>query len=480
MIEVGTSAYKINRYHRGDNVKLENSLSIYNKTYYRNEDYGFIIDELEAAMYIPRGFDIELVRAQFPSREFKFVKPNSYKYTDFGMKTPPRNNDQKRVIAFLSGVKDYRYTEKFNQLMVDMETGTGKTFCTLAALSIYKRKALIINYDIGTQLQWVRSMKEHTTLMDEDIVVLTSKICNDIWEGNIDVSHKSMFLCTHDTIRMLSINIGWGNVNEFMIKLGIGVKVYDEADMRIESIYKLDAYTQISKTFYLTATTTKSNRFEDAIYKMTFGAVPKCGRELFENSQKDIVAIIISTNSKPSIMAQSKCKKKEGFSSAEYCSYAYGEDRPVYKFIKWAIGLCNKTIKEHEQVCIYAYKKDSNKLIKEFLINEMNIKDDDILLYNSGNTSKNKDTDLLKKKYIISTTKSMGRAKDLPNLRACIMTEAFSSQPIMSQTLGRLRNGGFYIEMLDKGFKSIDMQFKSRKKIIDTKCIKIITSTLNL
>lgn len=479
MVEVTSTAYKIKNYKRGDNKRIENLLMVYNNTYYRYEEYGMAYDEEEEILYIPRGIDIEIVRGQFHDREFVYVDSNKYNRCNFSMIHAPRDVDQKRIISYLTGIKDYAYTKRYNQIIVDMQTGSGKTYCTIAAISIFKVKALIINYDNGIRTQWTNSILEHTDMVESDILTLSTTIVKDIMENRLDVSNIKIFNTNHDTLRIFADTYGWNKLNDLMIKLGVGIKVYDEADMRTENMFKIDFFTRVAKTIYLTATLMKSNRFENAIYQMALSAIPKYGKELFKDKQEDIVAMIFSYDSKPSIRDQAICKNKEGFSGVLYGKYAFRDySMPVYKMISKAITMSNNIVREENQICIYAARKDCINDIKDYLINDMGISEDDILIYNSDNKSKTKDTDLKTKKYILTTAKSMGRAKDVPNLRMLIMTEAFSSPSMMEQVLGRLRKGGYYIEGIDKGFKSIPMQYRSRKKIIESKCTKIYNTEL--
>lgn len=479
MIEVTSTAYKILHYKRGDNKRIEQMLMIYNNSYYRWEEYGMVYDDCNEILYIPRGIDIEIIRGQFPDREFVYKESNKYKKIECGMINAPRNIDQKRIISYLTGIKDYAYTKRYSQLIVDMATGSGKTYCTIAAIAIFKVKSLIINYDVGTRDQWVKSIITHSDIKEDEILILSTSIIKDIMAGDLNVDNIKIYFTNHDALRAYCDNNGWDRLNDLMLKLGVGIKVYDEADMRTETMFKIDFYTQVAKTFYLTATLMKSNRFENAIYQMALSCIPKYGRELFKDNQKDVIAMIYTFDSKPSIRDQALCKNKEGFSGVVYGKYAFRDlDMPMYKVISKAIKLSKTLVREENQICIYVARLDCIDSVKDYLVNELDIHEEDILLYTSTNKSKTKEDDLREKKYIITTAKSMGRAKDVPNLRMLIMTEAFSSNSMMDQVIGRLRQGGYYIEGLDKGFKPIPLQYKARKKIIESKCIKIYNTVL--
>lgn len=478
-ITITSSAYIIHEYNRGDDADLEKLFTIFDNIYYKLTDVALYYDEINRNLYIPKGFDL-LNFGKYKYYTVDRINSNKQFKCEINITVPPRDNNQKRMLMYLTGSFSYKYTSQYSQLMVNMPTGTGKTYCTIASLSILDARAIVINYDKGTRDQWITKILEYTTLSQDEVMCLSPKDMISIYEDdNYNPDKIKFYSCTHDTIFECAKKIGWENLNYLFIKMKIAVKVFDESHREVKNIYKTDFYTNVFKTIYLTATPELSDHKLNVIYKLAFTLIPKYGDSLFDETDKEVKAIMFQLNSKISMHDKATLIGVKGLSSTAYCDYAFSSiEKPIFKFIDKAIEIYNK-ITNNERCIIFVSKIDTCDMVKEYLVVELNIPEDEIGIYHSKIRSKIKDKVLTDSKIIISTRKSLGTAKDLSNLRVLINTETFRSKPELLQMLGRLRNGGYYIEAHDSSIQDCVNQYKTRKRILKDRCSKIIDTKIS-
>ena len=100
-------------------------------------------------------------------------------------------------------------------------------------------------------LQWKRISFNHTNLKDEDIVIISG-------EASVTKEIKSqngkVYIAIHRTLtNMLSNDLN--SINNLMNKLGIGVRVFDEAHVNFNNVCMINALSNVEYTIYLTAYT---------------------------------------------------------------------------------------------------------------------------------------------------------------------------------------------------------------------------------
>ena len=119
----------INNYNYRDVQALDNSFEIYDKATYSYQTIAAIYDRKNKSVTIPRGIDISYIERLLDSYAFYDNHYNAPRVNinPILIKYPPKDDKQKEAIQFLSGSGKYKYTKKYSQLFLALDTGAGKT-----------------------------------------------------------------------------------------------------------------------------------------------------------------------------------------------------------------------------------------------------------------------------------------------------------------------------------------------------------------
>jgi superfamily II DNA or RNA helicase len=468
-IQLRQSSIVINKYTLCDMPQLEYMFSLWNDITFSSYFKGMEYKEDTQQLILPRGIDVPMLENMFQS--YASIDRNVDKYDHIEpskMKYMPRDDIQKRAIAFMYGVKEYDFTKKYSQLALNLNTGKGKTYCSIAVTTLYKMRSIFIMNSSGWIEQWKNCIMEYTNTSSDEIYIIEGS-------GSIvrllqkDISQYKYILATHATLRSYGEKNGWDKITELFKFMKIGLKFYDEAHLNFDNICKIDFYTNTYKTFYITATPARSSRDENVIYNYYFKNVPSI--DLFDgDNDPHTDYIAIKYNSRPTARDIQNCRTRKGFSSVNYANYVCKQQNFIH-MLRIVINIAMK----HGKTLIYLATIDAIDYVYNWILNEYpNLS---VGKYHSK-VQGNKE-DQLQCDIILSTTKSCGAATDIRGLQMTIMlAEPFRSEVLARQTLGRTRgNNTKYIDIVDIGFKSCRDFFNSKKDIFKTyaKSYNVIT-----
>lgn len=466
MIEVKHSSIVIHNYKLGDCSKLEKLLSAWDNVSFNYIWQNFYYNEEDQTLIIPRGMDIKYIQYLFQDKELFVNKvPAKSNKATFTCTIEPRDKDQIDSINFLTDTTN-------SQKMLSLNTGEGKTYCTINALSQLKKRAMIIVDKDKIMQQWKSEILKFTDLEEDDIYLISgSQSINKIMDNKSDPNYK-IFIASHRTLASYA-GENWDAITRFFNKIKIGCKVFDEAHVEVKNIFMLDSFTNVAQTIYLTATPSRSNPLEDKVYQLSFKEMPKYGLENKFNEPHNII-YYISYDSKPEMSVVARCKTKRGFDTNTFSNYTFNQNYD--QFFDIICKLLNITLKHSGKTTIILHKNDHIEKLKKNL--EEVYEGIEIGIFSGLITNKNEREKELNKKIILSTDKSMGKAVDIKDLQFVIMTVPTSSKVVAEQTLGRLRKlpdgrNTIYFDLTDVGFKSCLNQRKSRRQLLDLKAKKI-------
>jgi hypothetical protein len=98
------------------------------------------------------------------------------------------------------------------------------------------------------------------------------------------------------------------------------MKFIDEAHTNFVNMLMIDFFSNVFKTYYVTATPGRSSRQEDKIYQLSIKNVP--GIDLFdENKDPHTDYIAMKYNSHPSALVLSSCRNKYGLDRMKYVDF---------------------------------------------------------------------------------------------------------------------------------------------------------------
>ena len=444
----------INDYHMGDSPDLEQVFRVFNPVTHKFESFGMYYDETNERLYLPSGLDLWKIRSYFNEKYYRRENPHPYKtIDDIRIKFKPRDEQQEEALRFMAGVNEYEENQYAPQLSVNLNTGKGKTYCSIAAICFFKIKSMIITGSNTLLSQWGDEILKYTNLNPSEIVHITgSDMINLFLLGKSKkVEEGKIFLCNHGTLKSFGDTYGWEKINTLFEVLGIGLKFFDEAHTHFENMLMIDYFTNVYKTFYVTATPGRSDRKENRIFQLSIKNVP--GIDLFdENNDPHTSYVAIKWNSRPSPEQISRCKNKYGLDRMKYIDYVTKQPA-FYDMLRVIMDL---VIKCKGKVLMYIGTNDGILRVYHWIATNYPEFLGDIGIFTSLLPREEKLREK-KKKLLLSTTKSAGLGEHIEGLKMTIvLAEPFRSEIIARQTLGRTRDPNtMYVELVDLGFKYI-------------------------
>ena len=465
LLEVNRTYTKISPYNEDNrDENLEKSLGYYDKDAWKYRYDGLYYNKEKEELRIPRSVSISKLETLFSTKATVYKDCDEYDRALIRLNYLPRDDKQREAIAFLLSKKDHSNIEKYPRRMLELDTGVGKTYCTIAAISYMGVKGAILLNSKRLINQWEEKIQEYTNLNSLELFKVVGadsikKILNE------KTKKVKIYLVSHETLSAYAKREGWEAVGELFTKMRVGVKVYDEAHLSFKSMMKIDLMTNIKDTFYLTATAKRSDHLENNLYKKIFGPVPILSIKRKKN-ETYLKSMVLNYNSQPSLKDIGLVKNTHGTSMPKYMEYCYyGGGHAMY--MKCITTILNTLESKSGKIAILVGIKKLAKDLKDELEKLYPDLKGEIGIFTSDIETKKKDLQL-KKRLIISTFKSFGTGIDLNGqLRAVIMTEAYSSSVILHQCAGRLRqlDDGevYYFELVDSGFAPRVKQFKKIK-----------------
>lgn len=471
------SSIVITDYSLGDAPRLESYFTIFDRITFTKSYKGMVYDEVNRLLYLPRGLDLYFVKRFFGDEEpVKEYNSDPYFETPpIKIRYLPRDEVQQEALHFILGKGQYYSNQNNSQLSINLPTGKGKTYVTIASLMYWRARTIVIASTTGWLDQWRNCVGEYTDLdPSREVLVINGSIgIHKILNGVTDVSKYKVFLVTHSTLQNFGSNNGWDKITELFIKLQVFLKVYDEAHLNFDNICMIDFYTNTKKTLYLTATPGRSDETENFIYKLYFKNVPDIN--LFdEDSDPHTSYLALRFNSRPTPQDMRECSNNVyGLNRNAYTNYIVCNNQ----FYDMMYIVMDKIMKIGGKVLVYIGTISAIDIVKAWIEDNYPEFRNDIGVYTSAIPKEIK-YEQLQKTIILSTTKSAGAALDIRDLKATIiLAEPFKSEILAKQTLGRTRNPNTEcIEVVDDGFRSISRFYNAKKPIFSkyaTECREI-------
>lgn len=475
-IVVKHSSIVINNYELGDSPKLENYFSIYDRICHCNFLKGIEYIEEEKKLILPRGLDIYFLENIFGENAYVDMNHDKYDMVEpIMIKYLPRDDVQKEALSFMLGAKTYHKVNKTkSQLSVNLNTGVGKTYCSVATIAYLNIRSIIITSSINWLEQWKKCICDYTNTKPNEVYFLTGtpSILSLLKK---DISKYKFILASHATIKSYGDKYGWDKVTELFKYMRIGLKFYDEAHLNFDNMCKIDYYTNTFKTYYVTATPARSDKDENFIYQLYFKNIPSI--DLFdEDNDPHTKYIAMTYNSRPTPQEISECKNKYGLDRNKYTDYLLKKEN-YYKMLTVILDLA---LKGEGKTLIYIGTNNAILKTRDWILENYPELHNSVGVYTSIVSEEEKQLQL-HKKIILSTTKSCGAAMDIKGLKmTVVIAEPFKSEVLARQTLGRTRdNNTFYIEVVDTGFVVINKYYHFKKPIFEKYALSCTESRLS-
>lgn len=466
-------------YSLGESSSLERKLSIYDYLQHKVSMEMFKYIPESKTLCIPKGFSIEdtlNILAMDTIVEIDVVDKTSETSMgrDISLQMRPgvgaKDEHQIKSISFLVDKKSTV------QRFLNIDTGYGKTFCTIKAISIIGKAAMIIMANSNLMKQWIKSFKDFTYLKENEIEIISGR---DTVQRAIKNKDKAkIYICSTQTMSILASE---NKLNEFIEQCGIGIKVIDEAHEMMSAVALIENSCDVYNNFYLTATPERSDTREAVLYNRITKTFEKFG-----GYTADILHYVhvknVLINTYPTPWHKRICNTKQGFSAILYEKFIFKSDRKKTFFYLICKYVCSKILKEDPEakiLIVLSIKESINEIGRLFRQNDRI--ECGIFTTDSDSVKKAK---ALNKNIILSTLKSSGAGMDIKNLRCIINFVPFKSTVLLHQLMGRLRyiedKALFYFNIVDEGYENIIRQNFKRQYFFRNKAADIKDMRLNM
>lgn len=325
-IIITTNGTIITPYRKGMCKALERNTSSYDKIYHRvNEVTGFMLPYKGVNSFITHTNQRGYLQSLLPDYEL-MIQPD---VRGRDIQAPYQLNSDIELKPLQKEIFDEVINStNYKEWFINMQTALGKTLLSVALISEWGEKALILCYSETIRSQWIKTFDEKTNFdMSRIKLISASKTFQKVLDGEFDVNEHDIYVCTPGLITNFGKTHGNEKIDIVMRMLGIGVRVYDEANRDIANIVKNNAFANISKTLYLSADyaqpKSERERMFFAIFRNTLVLKPSV-EEM--RSLKYTQAIVVEYNSYPSETESQSIYNRYGFSAQAYMEYQLNND----------------------------------------------------------------------------------------------------------------------------------------------------------
>jgi superfamily II DNA or RNA helicase len=340
---------------------------------------------------------------------------------------------------------DYICNDQHSNI-VTLDPGRGKTFIFLTAMARLKKRTMFVIKPMYIE-KWIGDLNESIKLKPGELMVVRGgkdmKAFTQLAAlGAVDskviiVSNMTYFNYLKDYERFDTDfeGLGYGCVpHELCTKADIGIKIIDEIHQDWHLNYRQDLYNHVWKSVGLSGSLLNDDPFINKTYDIVF---PNNLR--INNGERDVYVAVVALeyHLKTHKGINYKNHSRKSYSHVMYeKSLMKRSDRLTnyFRMITDIVYKCFVKVREEGQkMIVFAATVDMCTALTKWLqthnptLNvQRYVSDDDY-------------EEMLEADLIISTVKSLGTAIDVPDLVACLLTDALNSQQANIQCLGRLR-----------------------------------------
>ena len=329
---------------------------------------------------------------------------------------------------------------------VDLQTGKGKSYCTMRAMQELGMRTLIIVKPMYLE-KWIEDIHRTYDIEPEDLMVIRGSNqlmallmmaeAGELKSKIILISNKTLqnWIKLYEKFMYETLSMGYACVPEQLCELlGIGIRVIDELHQDFHLNFKIMLTTNVTKSISLSATMISDDDFINKMYELAYPLTLRYKGPAYDKYVAAVAAIYklkypnkmrckdnVSKNYSHHLFEQSVLR------SNELASNYLGLIKDVVD------GSYIKDYKQNQHCLIYCISIEMCTVVTDFLRKtypKLNVRryveEDDF-------------SNLMESDICVSTLQSSGTAVDIPDLSTVIMTTAMSSSQGNIQGLGRLR-----------------------------------------
>lgn len=368
----------------------------------------------------------------------------------------PRNDMQRRAVEYLR-------INAGTRCGLEIQTGGGKTGCTLLTCEQLQHPAIIVVE--GLVEQWVKEVHKFLDIADDKVYVIQgNQSIKDLFASDLK---PDIFIASLATLRSYvkqeDLYKDLPTYAEFIQHYGIGIKVIDEAHQNLHATSLIDMCGDVATNYYLTATFigTKSAR---GIFYIYFPNQMRYSEEYEQYcevigysyySQIPVRATMMFGMYSHARVEKMMLKNKEKI-------YRVYLERILIPLIDR--HYINKVYPGKKLLIYFTLKKLIIQMAKDLQKRYPELK---VVTYLYSDSRSN----LLEGDIVLSTHKGAGTGTDIPNLITIINTVSVASESRIRQLLGRLRKlkDGFtptFVDIHDYGNYNSVRHWRTRGTVL--------------
>ena len=418
--------------------------------------------------FIPRKFifsrDVEIVR-----------KDDNYEeaYIRIKMDASPKNDLQKDALNYLF---DDMNNFRDNVRVLDLPTGSGKTFLALAAISRLGVKACIFVHKITMiETPWIKDILQFTDIKREEICVIQGS--DSIKRALKKKDQYKIFICVHKTFETIAQRAdGEEIIRSLYTNLGIGMNIIDEAHRELLDVFYINMFSPCKRSLYLTATLGRVDYKENEIFRYIVPVRDTFRSNVYIEDNKIITYCPRSFTTNINEHWIKSFHNDVGVRLSKYCDYIMANEDVRLKLYEGITNAIDEIMKVNPdaQVTVLLGTLELIQWIYDGLV--IQYPDYTIGNFTSLIPAKHR-IDELKKKIILSTEKSMDSATD-SSVDNLILTVPVTNDIQLTQIIGRIREKEnhpapyFVYDIFDVSVPKTLKNFNTRKKVISEKLAK--------
>lgn len=355
-------------------------------------------------------------------------------------------------------IKGVLYDLNHTKWFINCPQGFGKTFMSIFLMHHYRVNTLVMCYSTDILEQWKEKIEEYSNFpMSRVLTIDSGKLISAIIADEFPKDDYNVFLATPGIFTKYGNKYGYENIHLLFKKLGIGLKIYDEAHRNLGNITKIDALTSVAKTIYLSGDFAQASKYKTMYMKRMFENVPILRPDddvAFD--MRYTIAAVVEYNSQPTDMDVVNCIGKRGMDVWHYMNYQM-ENGTLMRVIYWILDK------------IVSMKEDNRRILVltsmiehcDIMYDEISSRYDNIMVgkYHGENDPEDNKNTKNNAQLIVATYQSFSTGIDTTYIKYVIST-SMSNRVEDSQASGRARpladgeNCMFWM-LVDVGFERL-------------------------
>lgn len=465
----------ITPYKKRQSVALERNTSMkdFGCKYKRIEVTGFHLGDIFLTHHIPKF----LIENDFPDYEVIYKPPMEFRKFPQGMIMNISEDYELEGPQFT--IVDSILQDKINsRWFINCPQGFGKTLISTYIISSLRLNTLIMCYSTNILRQWREKIYEYSDIDMSRVLTLDSgALITSIIEGEYPILDHNVFISTPKIIIQYANKYGYDKVASLFEKLGIGLKIFDEAHRDLSNIVKIDALSSIANTLYLSGDYAQASKYKSKYFYQMFSRVKvvKPDAETL-NDLRYTRAIVVEYNTHPTPIEIMSIMKKRGMSIWEYMEYQVRKGM-LLRVIDWILDNITKLREPDRRILVLTSMIEHCDLFHDHISERYPN-------YNVGKIHGNMDDDhnLSVKnsaQIIVSTYSSFSTGMDTNNIKYVLSTSV-SNRVEDSQASGRARplaNGEdcMFWMLVDTGFERLVEKEQDRIEYLKNVKVKDVT-----